>query len=316
MPWIISILVIGGIGFLIYRNIFIVPQASQYVIERLGKYHRTANAGLQLKFPFIDSVIKKVSVKEGTIDTPPQRVITKDNVTLAVDSIVYYYVFDSKSFCYGAVDPLLSLANLATTVLRNVLGGLTLDESLTSRDKINAQLTQLLDQATDKWGIRVTRVELKDILPPAEIKSAMDKEMIAERDKRQKILDAEAHKLAVITRAEGEKQAAILEAEGFRESARIRAEGEAEAIERRSLAEATGISYLKQSNIDAMILALKKYEALSNLADGQATKLIIPSDVVDMTTKNTIFSETTELGGYTKQGVKFPVKPKQDTCCD
>lgn len=301
---------------LIVTNIYIVPQASQFVVERLGKYIGTATAGLHVKIPFIDRIVRRVTIKEQVLDSPPQPVITKDNVTLQVDAVLYFSIFDAKLYCYGAVDPMIALGNLAATTLRNIVGEMTLDESLTSRDIINGKLTQILDDATDKWGIKVSRVELKNIMPPVEIKAAMEKEMKAERDKRQTLLEAEAHRQAVILRAEGDKRAAILEAEGERDARIARAEGEAKAIILAKEAEANGLKALMDAKIDDRVLALKRYESMVSVADGQAAKIIVPSDMVNMATQGVMFSEMTGIGNETKAGVKKVQLPKPDDCCD
>ena len=301
---------------LVFTNVYIVPQASQYVLERLGKYIGTATAGIHVKMPFIDRIVRRITVKEQVLDSPPQPVITKDNVTLQVDAVLYFSIFDAKLYCYGAVDPMIALGNLSATTLRNIIGEMTLDESLTSRDTINSKLTQILDAATDKWGIKVSRVELKNIIPPDEIRRAMEKEMKAERDKRQTLLEAEAHRQAVITRAEGDKAAAILEAEGERDARIARAEGEAKAIKLAKEAEAEGLKSLMSAGIDDRVLALKRYESMVSLADGQAAKIIVPSDMVNMATAGTMFSEMTGLGNETKQGSRKVKIQKPDECCD
>ena len=264
---------------LIGRNVYIVPQASQYVIERLGKYIGTQTAGLHIKMPFLDRIARRVTVKEQVLDAPPQPVITKDNVTLQIDTVLYFTIFDAGLYCYGAVNPVVALVDLSTTTLRNVIGEMTLDESLTSRDFINSKLTQILDEAACRWGMKVNRVELKNIIPPEEIRLVMEKEMKAERDKRQKLLEAEAHRQAVITRAEGDKTAAILEAEGEREARIARAEGEAKALEAMALAEAKGLEYLKQADADDNVIKIKGLKALKDVADGNATKIFIPNDL-------------------------------------
>ena len=264
----------------------IVPQANEYVIEFLGKYRATWSAGLHIKIPFLERVALKVTLKEQVLDSPPQPVITKDNVTMRIDSVVYWRVFNSKLFTYGAVNPVGALENLAVTTLRNIVGDLDLDSTLTSRDTINSKLTTILDEATDGWGIKVTRVELKNIMPPEEIRNAMEKQMKAERDRRETLLQAEGHKAASVTRAEGDKMAMILAAEGERDARIARAEGEAKALLLQKQAEADGLRALMEANPTLAVLELKKYEALVKLADGQAAKIVIPSDVVDMTKKN------------------------------
>ena len=301
---------------IIFSNIVIVPQATQYVIERLGKYSRTWSAGLHLKIPFIERISKRTTLKEQVLDSPPQPVITKDNVTMQIDTVVYYHIFDAKLFAYGAVDPLLALANLTATTLRNIIGELSLDETLTSRDTINSKLTITLDEATDRWGIKVTRVELKNINPPLEIQNAMEKEMKAERDRRQTVLEAEGHKQAVITRAQGDKQAMILEAEGERDARIARAEGEARAVFLAKKAEADGLRALLEAGVDDKVLELKRYESLVKLADGKASKIIIPTDATEMVRKNVLFTETTGLGDVTKPGKDEPAAKRPDPCCD
>lgn len=243
------IIVVLLVLLIIFRNIIIVPQAHEYVIERLGKFHKIYTAGIHVKMPMIDRVSKKITLKELVLDTPPQPVITKDNVTMQIDSIVYYHIFDAKLFAYGAENPILALGNLSSTTLRNIVGELSLDETLTSRDTINGKLTMTLDEATDRWGIKVTRVELKNIMPPQEIRESMEKEMKAERERRQTVLEAEGHRQAVVTRAQGNKEAMILEAEGERDARIARAEGEAKAVYLAKKAEADGITELKKAEI-------------------------------------------------------------------
>ncbi len=294
----------------------IVPQASEYVIEFLGKYKTTWSAGVHIKIPLLERVAKKVTLKEQVLDSPPQPVITKDNVTMQIDTVIYYAIYDAKLYAYGAVNPISALANLAATTLRNIVGELELDGTLTSRDTINAKMTEILDEATDKWGIKVNRVELKNIIPPAEIQNAMEKQMKAERDRRETLLQAEGHKAAAITRAEGDKQAMILAAEGERDARIARAEGEAKAIFLSKKAEADGLKVLKEAGADAAVLEMKKYEALIALSNGKASKIIVPTDAVNMTRSNVIFSETTGLGDTTPEGAD-PVKEKKaDPCCD
>ncbi len=301
----------------VIANIRIVPQAHEYVIELLGKYRTTWSAGIHLKIPLIERVAKKVTLKEQVLDSPPQPVITKDNVTMQIDTVIYYAVYDAKLYAYGAVKPMSALSNLAATTLRNLVGELELDGTLTSRDTINAKMTEILDDATDKWGIKVNRVELKNIIPPAEIQNAMEKQMKAERDRRETLLQAEGHKAAAITRAEGDKQAMILAAEGERDARIARAEGEAKAIYLSKKAEADGLRELKNAQVDAAVLEMKKYEALVALSNGRASKIIIPSDAVEMTKSNVLFSETAGLGDTTKPAPDAPKPtPKQDPCCD
>ena len=295
----------------------IVPQATEYVIERLGKYHATWSAGLHLKIPFIDRIAKKVTLKEQVLDSPPQPVITKDNVTMQIDTVVYYRIYDSNLYAYGAVNPIAALENLTATTLRNIVGELELDGTLTSRDTINEKMTAILDEAADQWGIKVRRVELKNIIPPAEIQNAMEKQMKAERDRRETLLQAEGHKAAAVTRAEGDKQAMILAAEGERDARIARAEGVARAIFLAKKAEADGLRLLREAGADAAVLELKKYEALIRLADGRAAKIIIPTDAVTATTSSVLFSETAGLGSVTEEApAEPPAAPKKDPCCD
>ena len=302
---------------IIFANLRIVPQANEFVIERLGKYSRTWSAGLHIKIPLIERVAKRITLKEQFLDSPPQPVITKDNVTMQIDTVVYFQVFDSKLFAYGAVNPISAIENLTATTLRNLVGELELDGTLTSRDTINGKMTAILDEATDKWGIKINRVELKNIIPPKEIQSAMEKQMKAERERRETLLQAEGHKAAAITRAEGDKQAMILAAEGERDARIARAEGEAKAILLAKQAEADGIRLLKEAGADRSVLELKRFDTLAKLADGQAAKIIVPTDVVDATAKDVMFSEMTGIGDSTKQGKpKAAPAPKADPCCE
>ena len=312
MPLVIAIVVI----VILLLCIKIVPQATEYVIERLGKYNKTWSAGLHFLIPIIDRVSNKVTLKEQVLDSPPQPVITKDNVTMQIDTVVYFKVFDAKLFTYGAVNPISALSNLTATTLRNIVGELELDDTLTSRDTINGKMTEILDSATDQWGIKVNRVELKNIIPPAEIQNAMEKQMKAERDRRETLLEAQGHKAAVITRAEGDKQAMILAAEGERDARIARAEGEAKAVLLARQAEADGISALKAAGADNAVLELKKYDALVAMSNGKASKIIIPTDTVEMVNKNVIFSETSGVGDVTSAAKDEPKKAKKDVCCD
>ena len=313
-PTLIVLLVI--IFIFICLCLRIVPQANQHVIERLGKYCKTWDAGLHFLIPIIDRVSKRVTLKEQVIDSPPQPVITKDNVTMQIDTVVYFKVFDAGLFTYGAVNPISALSNLTATTLRNIVGELELDDTLTSRDTINNKMTEILDHATDQWGIKVNRVELKNIIPPTEIQNAMEKQMKAERDRRETLLEAEGHKAAVITRAEGDKQAMVLEAEGERDARIARAEGEAKAILLSKQAEADGLRALKEAGADMSVLELKKYEALIAMSNGTASKIIVPTDAVEMTKANVLFSETSGLGDVTKPAPKKQPAEKPDVCCD
>ncbi len=294
----------------------IVPQANEWVIEFLGKYYTTWKAGVHFYIPILERVAKKTTIKEQVLDAPPQPVITKDNVTMQIDAVVFFRVFDSKMYTYGAVNPISALENLTATTLRNIVGEMELDATLTSRDMINGNMAAILDEATDQWGIKVSRVELRNIIPPKEIQNAMEKQMKAERDRRETLLQAEGHKAAAITRAEGDKQAMILAAEGERDARIARAEGEAKAIFLARQAEADGIKALKEAGADYAVLELKKYESLIQVANGQAAKIIIPTDAVEAVTKNVLFSETSGLGDTTKQVTKQPEEVKADPCCD
>ncbi len=264
---------------LIITNIRIVPQSNAFVIERLGAYQGTWNVGLHVKMPFIDRIAKKVSLKEKVFDFPPQPVITRDNVTMMIDTVVYFQITDPKLYTYGVEQPINALENLSATTLRNIIGELELDESLTSRDVINTKMRSILDEATDPWGIKVNRVEVKNIEPPQAIRDAMEKQMKAERERREQILIAEGHKQSAILEAEGQKQALILQAEAQKESAIQKAKGEAEAIREVQQAKAEGLKMLKEAGMDASVLKLRSLEAFEKAADGQATKIIVPSDL-------------------------------------
>ncbi len=315
MEYIVTILAI--IAAIVLCNLRVVPQAHEYVTEFLGKYRSTWSAGLHLKIPFFERIAKKITLKEQVLDSPPQPVITKDNVTMQIDTVVYYRIFDAKLYTYGVVNPINALANLTATTLRNLVGELELDGTLTSRDTINGKMTAILDDATDQWGIKVGRVELKNIIPPKEIQMAMEKQMNAERDRRETLLQAEGHKAAAITRAEGEKRAAILAAEGERDACIARAEGEAKAVLLARQAEAEGIRMLREAGADASVLELKKYEALVRMSDGRASKIIIPTDTVNAVTRDVMFSEASGLGDTTPpDNSPNPVVKKNDPCCD
>ena len=278
MIWVL-IAVIVLFLILIITNIRIVPQSNAFVIERLGAYHGTWNVGLHVKMPFIDRVAKKVSLKEKVFDFPPQPVITRDNVTMMIDTVVYFQITDPKLYTYGVEQPINALENLSATTLRNIIGELELDESLTSRDVINTKMRSILDEATDPWGIKVNRVEVKNIEPPQAIRDAMEKQMKAERERREQILIAEGHKQSAILEAEGQKQAMILQAEAQKESAIQKAKGEAEAIREVQQAKAEGLKMLKEAGMDSAVLKLRSLEAFEKAADGQATKIIVPSDL-------------------------------------
>ncbi len=281
MGWIFAIIFVIVLAVII-SNIRVVPQATAFVIERLGAYKATWNVGLHVKVPFLERIACKVSLKEQVADFPPQPVITKDNVTMQIDTVVYYSITDPKLYTYGVNNPLMAIENLTATTLRNIIGDLELDETLTSRDVINTELRAILDEATDPWGIRISRVELKNIIPPKEIQDAMEKQMKAERERREKILIAEGEKKSAILIAEGNKEASILNAEAKKEAAIREAEGEAEAILKVQEATAEGLRMLKDAGIDDKVISLKSLETFAKVADGKSTKIIIPSEIQNM----------------------------------
>ncbi|MBQ6625899.1 MAG: SPFH/Band 7/PHB domain protein [Ruminococcus sp.] len=275
----------------IIRNIKIVPQAHAFVIERLGAYYKTWGTGLHMKIPFIDRVSKKVSLKEQVVDFPPQPVITRDNVTMQIDTVVYFEITDPKLYTYGVERPLSAIENLTATTLRNIIGDLELDSTLTSRDTINDKIRIILDEATDAWGIRVIRVELKNILPPREIQDAMEKQMKAERERRARILDAEGEKRSQILVAEGLKESAILKADAVKESKIREAEGEAQAIRAVQQAHADALRMLNEAAPTDKVIALKSLESVQKIADGKATKIFIPSELQGIATMATTFKD-------------------------
>ena len=288
MPFIIAILAI--IIWLIASNIYVVQQSRAYVIERLGAFNRVDGVGLHFKVPFLDRVARRVTLKEQVLDYPPQPVITKDNVTMQIDTVVYFQITDPKLYTYGVEQPMMAMETLTATTLRNIIGDLELDQTLTSRDVINTKMRAILDVATDPWGIKVNRVELKNILPPADIQNSMEKQMKAERDRRQAILQAEGAKKSsilvaegeresAILRADAEKQAAILKAEAERQAAILKAEGEAEAIRQVQQALADSLAMLNAAAPNDQVVKLKAIEAMQKIADGKATKIIIPSEM-------------------------------------
>ena len=276
---IVALVLILLLILILVRNIRIVQQAKAYVVERLGAYKTTWNVGIHLKVPFIERVAKIVTLKEQVADFPPQPVITKDNVTMQIDTVVYFQITDPKLYPYGIEQPMVAIENLAATTLRNIIGDLELDQCLTSRDIINTQMRSILDEATDPWGIKVNRVELKNILPPKEIQNAMEKQMKAERERREAILKAEGEKRAAILEAEGEKESAILRADAKKQQQILEAEGEAEAILKVQTATAEGIRLINEAAPSEAVLRIKALEAFSNAANGKATKIIIPSEV-------------------------------------
>ena len=264
---------------IIVANIKIVPQAHAFVVERLGAFHASWGTGLHVKIPFIDRIAKKVSLKEQVIDFPPQPVITKDNVTMQIDTVVYFQITDPKLYAYGVENPISAIENLTATTLRNIIGEMELDHTLTSRDVINSKIRVVLDEATDAWGIKVNRVELKNIVPPKEIQDSMEKQMKAERERRAKILDAEGEKRSAILIAEGEKESAVLRAEAVKETKIREAQGEAEAVLTVQRAVADAIKLMNEANPSEQVIAIKSLEAFEKAADGKATKIIIPSEI-------------------------------------
>ena len=276
--FVLGALVLIAIGLLV-TNIRIVPQARAYVVERLGAYHGTWQVGLHFKIPLIDKIARKVSLKEKVIDFPPQPVITKDNVTMEIDTVIYFQITDPKLYTYGVESPMDAIENLTATTLRNIIGELELDESLTSRKHINSKIRLVLDEATDPWGIKINRVEVKNITPPRDIQTAMEKQMRAERERREAILIAEGEKKSAILIAEGQKEAAILQAEAKKQTAIKEAEGQSEAILMINKATADGLKLIKDAQLDDAVIKLKSLEAFQKAADGQATKIIIPSEI-------------------------------------
>ena len=276
---IVIALVIAVVVIIIVKNIYVVPQARAFIVERLGAYSTTWGVGLHLKVPFIERVAKKVSLKEQVADFPPQPVITKDNVTMQIDTVVFFQITDPKLYTYGIENPMVAIENLSATTLRNIIGDLELDQCLTSRDIINSKMRSILDEATDPWGIKVNRVELKNILPPKEIQNAMEKQMKAERERREAILRAEGEKKSAILTAEGEKESAILRADAKKQQQILEAEGEAEAILKVQTATAEGIRRINEAAPSEAVLKLKSLEAFAAAANGRATKIIIPSEI-------------------------------------
>lgn len=296
--FIIPILLIIVLVILI-RNIRVVPQERAYVIERLGKFHSVWTAGLHIKIPFIDAIVNKISLKEQVLDFPPQPVITKDNVSVYVDSVVFSKVFNPEAYTYGVENPIFGLQNLSATTLRNIIGGMDLDETLSSRDIINAKMESILDEATDPWGIKVNRVELRNIEPPNEIEEVMTKQMRAERERRQTVLEAQAHQESVVARAEGDKKAKVLAAEAEREAKIALAQGEAESIRLIYEAQAQGLERLKNARIDEGVLKLKGLEALRDVANGQATKIYMPTDITQIVSTLGVVGESLGIGDAT-----------------
>ncbi|MBQ1396647.1 MAG: SPFH/Band 7/PHB domain protein [Eubacterium sp.] len=315
---IILIIVIAIIIAILVSCIRIVPQEHAYIVEFLGKYKTTWGAGLHLKVPFFERVVRKISLKEQVLDFPPQPVITKDNVSVNIDSVVFAKIFDPRLYTYGVENPISGLQNLSATTLRNIIGSMELDQTLTSRDKINSQLEVILDQATDAWGIKVTRVELKNIMPPREIEEVMTKQMRAERERRQTVLEAQAHQEAVVSRAKGDKEAKVLAAEAEKEAKIAIAEGQARSIELVYQAEAEGIKKLRQAQIDEGVLKYKSIDALKYVANGRATKIYMPSDLTEMVTKAGVLGEALGIGDSTPIDNTEPPKAEipVDPCLD
>ncbi len=301
---------------LICVNIRIVPQGYVYVIEHLGRYKTSWQAGLHVKTPFLERVAKTISLKEQVLDFPPQPVITKDNVTMQIDSVVFMKVFDPNLYTYGVENPIAGLQNLSATTLRNIIGEMELDQTLTSRETINGKMQVILDDATDQWGIKVTRVEIKNIQPPKEIEEVMTKQMRAERERRQTVLEAQAHQEAVVSRAEGDKKAKILAAEAERDAQIALAEGKAKSIELVYQAEAEGLEALKNANVSESVLRLKGIEALKEVSDGRATKIYMPSDIAGMVSSLGLAGEALGIGDAMRidKSAKAKPAPEPDPC--
>ena len=290
MGWIFLIIILLIIVF----GVKVIPQSRAKVVERLGAYHATLQTGVHYVIPFVDRVASDVSLKEIVKDFAPQPVITKDNVTMQIDTVVYFQITDPKLYTYGVENPVNAIENLTATTLRNIIGELELDQTLTSRDIINSKMRSILDEATDPWGIKVNRVEVKNIIPPRDIQEAMEKQMRAERERREKILQAEGEKKSAVLIAEGEKESAILRADAKREAHIREADGEAQAIIKIQTAQAEGLRLLKEAGADDTVLKLKSYEAMVQVANGQSTKIIVPSELQNLATAGTVLAETLE----------------------
>ena len=314
---IILIVVVVLIIALLVGSIKIVPQASAFVLERLGKFKTVWEAGLHVKIPIIDQVVRRVSLKAQVLDFPPQPVITKDNVTVDLDSVVFCKVFDPKLYTYGVENPIAGLQNLSATTLRNIVGELELDQLLTSRDAINQKLQVILDTATDPWGIKVTRVELKNIRPPQEIEEVMTKQMRAERERRQTVLEAQAHQEAVVSRAKGDKEAKVLAAQAERDAQIALAEGRAKSIEMVYTAESEGIKRLKEAGIDSSVIRWNGIKALKDVADGRATKIFMPTDLTGILSSLGVIGEALGVGDSTPVDNSPRSKSVEaDDCCE
>ncbi len=314
------LIILIAIVAVIVANIRIVPQQMVYVVERLGKYQASWEAGLHIKVPVLDRVVRRISLKEQVLDFPPQPVITKDNVTMRIDSVVFAKVFDPKLYTYGVEDPIFGLQNLSATTLRNIIGDMELDQTLTSRDSINGKLQSILDEATDPWGLKVTRVELKNITPPKEIEDVMTTQMRAERERRQTVLEAQAHQESVVSRAEGDKRAKILAAEAEKESQIALAEAKAKSIELVYKAEAEGLRMLNEACPTEGVLRLKGLDALKDVANGQATKIYMPTDIAGSIASLGVISDAMGISGLapseqTQEGYKMKTKNGQPLLC-
>ena len=309
--WYLTIAVL--ILWAIVANIRIVPQEHAYIIERLGKFKSVWYAGLHVKIPVIDNIVNRISLKEQVFDFPPQPVITKDNVSVKVDSVVFSKVFDPQKYTYGVENPIAGLQNLSATTLRSIIGGMELDTTLSSRENINSQMEAILDEATDPWGIKVNRVELKNIDPPPAIEEVMTKQMRAERERRQTVLEAQAHQESVVSRAEGDKRAKVLAAEAEKEAKIALAQGEAESIRLVYEAQAQGLEKLREAHIDESVLRLKGLEALRDVADGRATKIYMPTDISKVVSTLGVVSESLGIGDSTPVDKSAKPVKKQET---
>ena len=307
IPAIIIFVVI--VLILLVSSFRLVSQTNMYVVERLGGYLTTWDVGIHFLIPFVDRVVSQVSMKEQVKDFAPQPVITKDNLTMQIDAVVFFQVTDPKLFAYGVNNPLGAIENLSATTLRNIIGDLDLDQTLSSRDLINTKMRAILDEATDAWGIKVNRVEIKNIIPPKDITAALEKQLRAEREKRESILNAEGDKRAAILRAEGEAEAVVLRANAAKQERILNAEGEAEAIYKLKEAEGLGIKLIKDAKADQAVIQIKAFEALSKVADGQATKIIIPSNIADL---SSLILSATEIGQSSKETAKTSKTSKSE----
>ena len=312
----VLILLLIAAGAFVIRNIVVVPQGYAFVLERLGRYKCTWQAGLHLKIPFIERIVKKISLKEQVLDFPPQKVITKDNVQIDLDSVIYVTVFNPKLYTYGVENPISGLQNLCATTLRNVAGEMELDQLLSSRDNINKNLTKVIDEATDKWGLRISRVELKQIGIDPQLQAIMSKQMRAERERRQTVLEAQAHQEAVVARAEGDKKAKVLAAEAERDAQIALAEGKAKSVEMVYRAEAEGLAALNKANISESVLRLKGIEALKDVADGRATKIYMPTEIASAVSSMGVIGESLGIGDAAPIDTSEKKKsaPKIDPC--